>query len=136
MKTELTLEQSARLIELGVDASKASATKYEISETETYCGYAREIVVVDGYIDDYLCRENIFTLADILELLPKEIKNVYGDPYGLNLNWDKDWEAAYFNVAQFMFCQGGVLHYCTAPELIDALHELLVWCINNKHIEP
>lgn len=124
MKPQLTIEQSAQLIELGVDPSKASehyVGRWEYYSTGTYA--------------DPDSIEPIFTLEDILGLLPKEIKNVYGDPYGLNLNWDEDWEAAYFNVAQFMSCQGGILHGCTAPELIDALYELLVWCIDNKHIE-
>ncbi len=121
MKRNLTVEQSDKLVKLGVDPSKAS--KYEVFGNTFYGRGIGENV------------KPIFTLADILELLPKEIKNVYGDPYGLNLNWDEDWEAAYFNVAQFMSCQGGILHGCTAPELIDALYELLVWCIDNKHIE-
>lgn len=83
-----------------------------------------------------ICHEKIFTLADILELLPKEIRNEDADPYDLNLNWDDDWEAAYLNIENFIMpCQEGTLHFCTASELIDALYELLVWCIDNKYIE-
>lgn len=56
MKDKLTPEQSQRLIELGVDVSKASGS------TEVPCG-------------NMICHEKIFTLSDVLSLLLKEINN-------------------------------------------------------------
>lgn len=100
MKTKLTLEQSARLIELGVPQSNASGI-----ETYRPC---------EG--------RPIFTLADMLELLPKTLN----DECCLNIyTYGHDWIAYY-----------GGHKTKRAPELIDALNELLVWCIDNKHIEP
>ncbi len=57
MKTKLTPKQSQRLIKLGVDPSKASAT-----------------IVTDEYneaTDNF--QHPIFSFFDILSLLPKEI---------------------------------------------------------------
>lgn len=126
MKKELTIEQSQRLIELGVDLSKASAIRYNISETEVYCGYAREIVVVDGYIDNYLSKEPVFTLTDILSLLPREI-----DAAWLYMSYQDgiEWAAAYES-----YDYGGnqmYEHYFIATEFIDALYELLIWVLQN-----
>ena len=73
-KQVLSIEQMQHLKELGVDTSKASAKEYIISETESYCGYSRSIVVIDGYIENYIEENIIFTLQDILDLLPVEIE--------------------------------------------------------------
>lgn len=130
MKDKLTIEQSQRLIELGVNQSRASATRYNISETEVYCGYAREIVVTDGYITDYVSQEPIFTLADILSLLPKEIEapDYWGevDTCSLGITTNNDvWEVSYYGVDNV---------FRKAPELIDALYTLLVWAIENDYL--
>lgn len=118
MKTNLTPEQSQRLIELGVDPSKAS-------ENTEYGAWA-----------DSEHGRPIFTLTDILSLMPKEIENEDGDPYGMQMDYDEKWEACYFNwVNLYMTNKESSLHSEFAPELIDALFELLVWCITNKHIE-
>ena len=53
-KQVLDIEQMKHLKELGVDTSKASAKEYIISETESYCGYSRSIVVIDGYIEQQI----------------------------------------------------------------------------------
>lgn len=69
MKTGLTIEQSQRLIELGVNpylASKEVTEKHPITENEiTY---------------------QIFTLADLLKILPKEI-TINGVELRLTIEW-------------------------------------------------
>lgn len=130
MKTTLTPEQSQRLIELGVDPGKASATRYIIAETEVYYGYSREVIVTDGYINDYVGQEPVFTLTDILSLLPKVIK-VDGITYNLNIDYPPICQVA----ASYIDGDGDSLKGMMCTELIDALFELLVWCITNKHIE-
>lgn len=116
MKTKLTLEESQRLIELGVDPSKASE--------------------VHPYSDDVSQWTNrgdpIFTLSDILSLLPKDIVNEEGDPYGLQMDYDDKWEACYFNWVNFyMANKEGSIHSEFASELIDALFKLLCWVLKN-----
>ncbi len=97
MKTELTIEESAKLIERGVDAKLASA---------------------DGYLP-------VFTLPDILNILPKEIfYRGLPRPLGMEYSWeDETWDAYYL----------GGNHIETAPEFIDSLYQLLIYCINNGH---
>ncbi len=126
MKTELTPEESARLIELGVDPNLASGNRYTISETKEYCGYSREIIVIDGYLDDYLSQEQFFTLTDILAILPKEIDCFSSLEIGTD---NGEWYAEYDALNHKGSC-------VFAPELIDALYQLLIWCINNGHYNP
>lgn len=121
MKDKLTPEQSQRLIELGVDASKAS----KVHHVDPY-----------GLDDAVATNQPIFDLSDVLSLLPKEIKHK-GDPYGLDINWDDSWSASYFNAVNFVTpYKEGSIAFEQAPELIDALYELLVWCIANKYLKP
>lgn len=115
MKDKLTPEQSQRLIELGVDVSKASGS------TEVPCG-------------NMICHEKIFNLSDVLSLLPKEIiaDTIMGEdwPCPLSMRWDENrhlWVTAYETLPR-------PADVGNAPELIDALYELLVWCITNKHL--
>ena len=77
MKTELTIEQSARLIEIGVDASLAS----KCQNTKT--------------------SENpIFTLSDLLSILPKRIR-----VYFFNAHINKDGaEASYVSETSWLAC--------------------------------
>ncbi len=70
-------------------------------------------------------------LADILSLLPKMMK-YKGDPYGLNIEWDDNWAASYFNAVKFIMPnEEGTMAYESATELIDALYKLLVWLLKN-----
>ena len=109
MKTTLTVEESQRLIELGVDPKMAS----------------RETFIFD----------KIFTLYDLLSILPKEI-----DGYELNMSankceyfvsyilWDTMDEGDYIkDILSFK--------QFSAPELIDALNQLLIWCLEQKIIK-
>lgn len=114
MKTKLTPEQSQRLIVLGVDANKASAT----------------IVTNDYNEDTDNFQHPIFVLTDLLELLPEEINiTPGGDTLGIIYHCGQ-WRVGYSNSK--VYCD----HTQVAPELIDALSELLIWSITNKHIQP
>ena len=118
MKTNLTPEQSQRLIELGVTPSNASE--------------------VHPYSDDVSQWTNrgdpIFTLFDILSLLPKEI-----DGYPLLIfskrffeetdKVDEGWTVLYTN--NDLTAAFGDKGIYSTPELIDALFELLVWVLQN-----
>ena len=129
MKTTLTPEESQRLIALGVDPDLASATRYTISETEEYCGYKREITVTYGYIDNYLSANSIFTLTDILSILPKEIE-IDGKKENLNIVMDNF--GALVGYPKFHEKHGCAF---VTPELIDALYQLLIWAIEKGYVK-
>lgn len=129
MKTKLTPEQSQRLIELGVDTSKASGEKVFVDiHPEVLKGNA-EYARPWGFIPT-------FDLSDILSLLPKEIHDteIYVKLYlTIETDYNNTWLAAYRE-----YCGGEIVMEIgekVAPELIDALYELLIWCITNKHLK-
>ncbi len=111
MKTELTIEQSRRLIELGVDPNKAS-----------------EIKEFDDPVSKWIHRgAPIFTLADLLVMLPKNIV-VDGVTLNLTIEWHyKQWCIFYIGS-----------HYPSKSfyhvELIDAIYSLLIWLIENRYL--
>ena len=112
LKTQLTAEESAKLIELGVSPERASESKY----------------------NRYYQRYNpIFTLADILDILPKEPKyDSIGRPFTLHIREYKgDWRVWYARDGADVMIGSGK----HAPELIDALFSLLVWCLEKRYVK-
>lgn len=116
MKTELTIEESAKLIERGIPEEKASKAH--------------------GMFDSNWKSINhpIFTLADLLGLLPKEIVvdtimcENYHSP--IDIGWEPDsqkWHIGYSLVPR-------PVDVGVAPELIDALYTTILWAIDNGHI--
>ena len=110
MKTELTKEQSEKLLSLGLDP-----------ETPSY-----------GY--DYIT----FGIGDLIALLPRFIKRkridkgfILESKYDLTIqNYNKKWMVAYIdggaNVAAVIF---GEYH------LIDGLYNLVLWCVEHGYIK-
>ena len=129
MKTQLTIEESARLIELGVDAKLASMVSWKQTED-----WQRKSVldnkehltlkpfrpVVMGF-ERFDCKD-IFTLTDILSILPKEI-----DERNLSMEHESEFK---------QWCVGyNLLHLESAPELIEALNQLAIWSLENGHLK-
>ncbi len=118
MKTTLTPQESANLIAKGISADKASEKKREYTDLGTFIGDTP-----------------IFTLADILGLLPKDIVTdtimCENDVCPISIRWDKN-------------CQKWFVGYDLVPrpvgvgvdsELIDALFSTLCWVIE-KNLLP
>lgn len=105
MKTELTAEQSKHLISLGVPEHFASMTANQLRG--------------EPYYNDYY--QEIFTLTDLLKILPKEIKFNNGI-FNLNIEFWND-------IVNVIYCVGGMfpLAIKTSKEIIDALYELVCW---------
>lgn len=123
MKDRLTPEQSQRLIELGVDPHTAS--KSHIVCKEPYLG------APNRFCNDV--KAPIFNLADVISLLPKEMYSAERDIfYRLNIEMGKFSSSVGYKHYGYPRNFGPTK---TAPELIDALFELLVWCITNKYVE-
>ena len=119
MKTTLTIEESAKLIELGVDPKLASMEE-SVGSTNP-----------QGYGGMVIRYKPIFTLADILLILPKEIN----DGYNLNI----DVTGKYYGAAYVCWDEDengkavikNIIFEAITPELIDALYQLLIWVIEN-----
>ncbi len=123
MRNLLTAEESAKLIELGVSPERASARTFDLKDVNNL-----------GKPLERRELSPVFTLADILDILPKGICHE-GLWIKLRITtWiDEPWFAGYQN-------QVGV--YVTpneapfsAPELIDALYSLLVWCLEKEYVK-
>ncbi len=119
MKTTLTIEQSAELIKRGVSANKA-----------------HELKVYDDPVSKWTHKGcPLFTLADLLSLLPKELDTTYlltivgGSKYWYaNYAWnecyDRDWSK-----------EDELGLFTGEKELIDSLYNLLLWAIDNNHVK-
>ncbi len=107
MKTELTISESQRLIELGVDPKLASKSRFNI---EFYDGIKHNIP------------RPVFDLADVIDILPKKI-----DGFSLEMVSDEDrWYVGYYFNG---------FSKSSAPELIDALCQLLCWVLEKGYMK-
>lgn len=145
MKTQLTAEESAKLIELGVSPERASMCLLNLdydsevipcedvweedgrllaNVNDEVIDVDRKIVTKDSDFDHSYANDNpIFILADILDILPKKVK-IHRDGDTLSMIYHcGQWRVGYSNCAEY--CN----HTKVAPELIDALYSLLLWCL-------
>ena len=123
MKTQLTAEESAKLIELGISPERASERESSVA----YGIGARGIMKAP--------QTPIFTLTDILDILPKKI--TFGHRTNCRLKIQpiissKDrisevWQACYLHTS--------LKANAEATELIDALYSLLVWCLAKGYVK-
>lgn len=112
MKTTLTIEQSAELIKRGVSERRATSSVWSPSE--------------NAYIHP------TFTLADLLSLLPKEIKRDSLDrPYVLHIIREEDRTIAAYR-RDWDSITGADKR---TSEFIDSLYELLLWAIDHNHVK-
>lgn len=125
MKTELTREQSAHLIELGVSADKASATCLDFNGTCAYVSGEEANTVRDCVNGQFYVEESkVFTLANVMELLPKEICSVEREiSYYLSMVTSTFNSSASYSHTCYTKGFGPTK---IATELIDALYELLI----------
>ena len=130
MKTELTIEESAKLIELGVDHKMASLKEFVPIHPEVLKGNA-EYAKPWGWFPK-------FRLDDILSILPKEIEDSNLDIISTQVDIKNHkkvsgWMVTYINsYNDLAFGDESVFQ---APELIDALNQLAIWYLENKIIK-
>lgn len=127
MKTTLTIEQSTELVKRGVSEDIVTT----------------RIPVVNGrgFVYKY---SPIFTLTDILSLLPKEIEVDFPNADGgidtedcylctqwcINGDYSDNHQWCVFYTPGFQ-----VVGDSCAKELIDALYKCLIWAIDHKHVK-
>lgn len=124
MKTQLTAEESAKLVELGVNASQASEKeKIYVSQQ------SRDTALMYQVFYHYA---SIFTLADIIDILPKEIRH-NGCTYKLNIDYPPiGMVAARYNTEEDDLDS---LKGYLSEELIDVLYSMLLWCLEKGYMK-
>lgn len=137
-KQVLSIEQMKHLQELGLDTSNASAswvkvTKIGGKEVETCWSLA--FCIVPNKLDN-METETVptFTLQDILDLLPKEMRDKDDDKFLLKVEYAilrKEWYIGYYYYDVVL--NDNCLFSRENP--IDAAYEMLCWCIENGYIE-
>jgi hypothetical protein len=128
MKKVLSIEQMKHLGDLGIDTSNASMTwmLYPYEEDKQPQLSLREW---NTFKEPFRIQHCIpaFTLLDVLELLPKEIKT------GTNNYWlvmSHDSEKWYICYSEFDYYKEFRSH-----SLIDAAYDMLCWCIENGYVK-
>lgn len=111
MKTTLTIQESAELIKRGVSADKASRRTPDYHDIP------------------------IFTLADLLSLLPKKITFGHRTNCRLKIQPIISSKDCISEVWQACYLHTSLKANAEAPELIDALYELLLWAIDHNHVK-
>ena len=109
MKTKLTYKQSTELIDVGAPREKATGK---------------------GYFEGVAGYYSTFTLADLLEILPKEI--MFDKEHGLDFGWDfyaNKWYARYSDEDSLCVYENA---WYIEDELIDALYQLACWYYKTK----
>lgn len=124
MKTILTIEESQRLIDLGVDPKLAS----ECVSAMKVCASGRGIIRLPE-------SNPIFTLTDLLSILPE---SYFSEEYYAEMNLSIEVLNGKWFV-NYRYYSGGELAAQDvereSPELIDALYQLLIWCLESKIIK-
>jgi len=132
MKQVLSIEQMKHLGDLGIDTSNASMTwmLYPYEEDKQPKLSLREW---NTFKEPFRIQHCIpaFTLLDVLELLPKEIKTST-DTYWLTISiYDcKEWYVCYSMSDEFDYYKE-----FKSKSLLDAAYDMLCWCIENGYVK-
>ena len=133
----LTIEQMQELIALGVDTSKASMCWFPMMELDEnmkpvvkshFIGV--NTIDFDSYWNTIEGKNTIktFTLQDILEMLPREVKEHH---FILEDNCD-EWDMYYFLSVPDK--QISTIGNITGKTLLEAAFTMLKWCKQNNYI--
>lgn len=119
----LSIDQMKHLASLGVDISKASMCwikspdgKYELSVHDEWCYESVSLDPVPA-----------FTLQDIIDLLPP-ISHI-NIAYFLSIRKNNSG----YRVAYHTSGQGNIIK-AMSEDIVDSAYEVLLWVIENKHI--
>ena len=151
----LSIEKMQKLKELGIDISKASMVLIYYDENGNEAGWDVEDHGVDSplfetYDSEYECwnsvrpeymdaetgnydnsyREDcgVFTLQDVIELMPCEFWATDGNPYKLEIN------NKHIGYVNSMHDYKEPLYYNWNDNLLENTYNMLVWLAENKYI--
>lgn len=140
MRTTLTIEQSSELIKRGVCSDKASKRvtrqvadsrgreieKLRLKRWKDCVPYEKATMTNLHVGLMRFEHKEIFTLADLLSLLPKEIEKIYSlEICADNVGWD---------IVYGTYHEGcEPKHIAADKELVNALYTALLWAIDHNH---
>ncbi len=136
MKNCLSVEQSAELIKRGVSADKASIVCIDFNGTYAYVS-GEEVQTIRDCVNGkfYVEESRVFTLADLLAMLPITIGNFL---LSISTSSDGTWCVAYElydNDDDWWSVVRDVQFTHVETELIDALFGLLCELIDHNHVK-
>lgn len=118
----LSIEQVQELQELGFDVKKYASMCW-VTYTSDEKPYEKEysLSILDEFCYESASLEPTptMTIGDIMECLPEEIEENVLNIFAFGETWSVGWED---------------IQYYGSNTLIDALFEILKWCIKEKHI--
>nr|DAT85369.1 MAG TPA: hypothetical protein [Caudoviricetes sp.] len=137
MKQVLSIEQMKHLQELGLDTSDASIYWARVSHGSRIDDKSKGVWFLSLHKEFQTCGFMsyeilpTYTLQDILDKLPKEIKTST-DTYWLGISiYDcKEWYVCYSMSDEFDYYEE-----FKSRQLIDAAYEMLCWCIEKGYIK-
>ena len=129
----LSIEQMQKLKELGVDTSKASMcyiSKYPSCDFSD----GDKIVVVSNDFNKRLYNEfgPAFTLQDIIELLPKKIRDFELNWYMHNMIIRYDYYNSFDGIDVL---NGSSFGFCDNNSFLESAYEMLVWVTENGYLK-
>lgn len=129
----LSVSQMEELVNLGIDVSKASMCWILTRSGVQFLIPNKKDSILENILEnEYLIDSHTptFTIQDILEILPKNIENLY--PLNIQCFSGK------YNVINFDYWRGantGWLHFCQdMHSTINSAFKLLKWCKQNNYI--
>ena len=125
----LDVQQMQHLKELGLDT--ANASMYWISYNGINVSIPSNFHLSASDNDYVIC--NAYTLQDVLELFPKEIKPAE-KRHWLRIDLADECIYYYHETIDLMERRDKVFSYY-GEELIDAAYNALCWCIENGYVE-
>ena len=133
MKQVLDIEQMQHLQELGLGQNNDTMLSWIVDEREKDKPLLCASLDAIDYVDfSHYCIPG-YTLQDVLELLPKEIKPAE-KRHWLRIDLADECIYYYHKTIDLMERRDKVFSYY-GEELIDAAYNALCWCIENGYVE-
>ena len=131
-KQTLSIDQMQHLQELGLDTSNASAEYYRMSKKMDWflvfgCRSKEELLDTEENIPAY-------TLQDVLDILPTEIKPAERR-FWLRIDLSDECLYYYYEDCHLVEHRKKIIGYDGIDELIDAAYSMLCWCIEQGYVE-
>lgn len=129
-KQVLDIEQMEHLQKLGLDTSNASMCWIKDTEGNQHLSVHDEYCYEASFMNPIPA----YTLQDVLDILPTEIKPAERR-FWLRIDLSDECLYYYYDDCNLVECRKKVIGYDGIEELIDAAYSMLCWAIENEYIK-